>query len=484
MHFELDDHGALHGQLQRALRLAILGGRLRTGERLPATRELAASLGVSRNTVLTAYEQLLAEGYVEARTGSGTYVADLRAAAPVRERAAPAARALRLSRFGAEAMRLRAHRPPGPQRRRKGLRYNLEYGLPLVVPALQSAWRRALSRAADNTSFDYPPADGLPGLREAIAGYLGRRRGIAASAEDVIVVGGTQQGLDLCVRVLCERGDRVLIEDPHYQGLRQVLLAQGAKVRAVAVDDDGVNPVALTQSRARLIAVTPSHQFPTGAVMPLARRLALLDWARRRDAWIVEDDYDGEFRYDARPVPALKSLDVDGRVLYVGSFSKVMFPALRLGYLVVPERMREAMRAAKWLCDRGCPAIEQNALAALIAAGVFERTLRRTGRLLAERRAALLRALERHCAGFITVRGGHAGMHLCAWLTRHKVKQEMDIVARAERVDLGVYPVSPYFAGKPRRAGLLLGYSGLRPAELDEAARRLGQILRALPPAR
>lgn len=480
MHLVLDGQGALHAQLTRSLKQAILARRFAAGMRLPATRELAVLLGLSRNTVLGAYEQLEAEGFIEARTGSGSYVADI---APRELPTLPKVdRTMRIARFGRRAQELRAHLPPG--RRRLKLRYNLEYGLPLVTPALQSAWRRALGKAADDTVLDYPPANGLPELREAIAGYLGRRRGLEVDPDDVIVVAGTQQALDLVARTLLEPGDSAVIEEPHYQGMRQVLDALGARVTSVPVDDDGVQTDRLARLKARLAIVTPSHQFPTGALLSLPRRLELLEWAQRQDAWVIEDDYDGEFRHDTRPLAALKSLDRDGRVVFIGSFSKVMFPALRLGYLVVPPALREAFHAAKWLVDRGCPAIEQRALSLLMSSGQFERLVRRTGRLLAERRAALLRSLERHCGDTLEVRGSSAGMHVVAWLRRHRAEQVDALCAAAEKRQLGIYPVAPYFSMPGARGGLLLGYSALSPADLAEAGRRLAAVLADVAPAR
>jgi len=247
------------------------------------------------------------------------------------------------------------------------------------------------------------------------------------------------------------------------------------------VDDDGLVTDRLPRRGARLVSVTPSHQFPTGVVLSLPRRLALLEWARRHDAWILEDDYDGEFRYDSRPLAALKSLDRDDRVLYLGTFSKVLFPALRLGYLVVPPALREAMVAGKWLLDRGCPAIDQHALATLIGSGQFERLLRRAGRELARRRGALLAGLAKHCGDYVQVVGASAGMHVCAWLPRHAPTAVPDVIALAEQRGVGVYPIAPYFWKPIERAGLLLGYSGLTPADLNESTRRLGAVLREIP---
>ena len=481
MHLDLDGEGPLHGQLTRAFKQAILARRLAPGVKLPATRELATEMKLSRNTVLAAYEQLSAEGYIEGRVGSGSYVAELAATLPgaARQRVSRVD-GLRLAGFAERALAERAHQPPGRSRRK--LRYNLEYGVPLVTPAMQSVWRRALGRAADDTDFDYPPPEGLKALREALAGYLARRRGLNVDPEDVLIVAGVQQGLDVCVRTLVEPGDTAVMELPHYQGTRQALIAHGAKLHTVRLDDDGITTDHLPATGARLACVTPSHQFPSGSVLSLQRRLALLDWAAQHDAWVIEDDYDGEFRYDVRPIAALKSLDRRERVIYLGSFSKVMFPALRLGYIVAPPSLRDALRATKWLCDRGCPTIEQHALAELIASGQFERLLRRTSRMLTERRGVLLRALDRHCGDLLEVKGASAGMHVTAWLTKHHANQVPRIVEAAEARDLGLYSISPYFANTVPRAGLLLGYAALPPADLAEGARRLGEVLRAVAP--
>lgn len=480
LHLELDGSGPLNQRLVHGLKRAVLEGRLGLGQRLPPSRELARALGVSRGTVVDAYEQLEAEGFLSGRVGAGTFVA-LRAAAPVPARAAVAG-PLRLSRWGARALAAAPHRP-SPLRRRP-LRWNLEYGVPLAVPALHAAWRRALARCAERSDPDYPPAHGHPALRAAVAGYLARRRGIVADPEDVLIVSGTQQAVELAARLLVDPGARAIIEDPCYQGTRHVLRALGARLQALPVDADGLCTARLPAQGARLAVVTPSHQFPSGAVLALERRLALLAWARRHAAWILEDDYDGEFRHDGRPIAALKSLDDAGRVIYVGSFSKVAFPALRLGYVVVPPALREAFRAAKWLADRGAPPVTQEALAALIDSGRFERLLRRSGQLLLQRREALVDGLARHCGAAVEVEGSASGMHLTAWLRDVPREALPGLIDRAQAVQLGLHPIGPHYARAPRRAGLLLGYAGLAPRDLAEATRRLGALLSTFTPVR
>jgi GntR family transcriptional regulator / MocR family aminotransferase len=474
VYLELDGQGARYAQLIRALKGAILDGRVNAGARLPASRSLARELDLSRNTVLAAYEQLQAEGFLLGRVGSGSYVANVGSAAPPKR--APPTLVAPLSAFARRALaNTDGRRIPGHQH--GDLRYNLQYGLPLANPLLASVWRREVSRAAEHVEFDYPDAQGLAELRATICDYLARRRGVPAAPEDVLVVSGTQQAFALAARVLLEPGDTVVLEDPHYRGASQAFAAHGAHARGCRVDADGLVPSALPES-ARLAVVTPSHQFPTGALLPLPRRLDLLEWAARGRAWLIEDDYDGEFRYGGRPLAALKSLDRDGRVIYIGSFSKALFPALRLGYMVVPAALRDAFVAAKWLEDRGCNALEQAALANFMADGGFERHLRRAALTLRARRTAMLAGIARHARGALEVVDSNAGMHLTAWLARGNHGDCERLVAHARTRGLGLYTVAPYFLKLPPRPGLVLGYAGLPPADIEAAMRLLGRCLR------
>ncbi|HOV57420.1 MAG TPA: PLP-dependent aminotransferase family protein [Rhodanobacteraceae bacterium] len=474
MFLELDGSGPLYAQLTRALKGAILAGRVGAGARLPATRVLARELDLSRNTVLAAYEQLHAEGFLIGKVGSGSYVAAIETtraerAPPRQTPSGPAAR------YARRAREVYDHIIPGRQYR--GLRYNLQYGLPLTNPALTSAWRRALAHAAAHAEMDYPDPQGLAALRGQICDYLARRRGISALPEDVLVVSGTQQAFFLSALVLLDGEDTVVLEDPHYRGARQVFQAHGARVAAVEADDEGLVVARLPPRPPRLVVVTPSHQFPSGAVMSLARRLELLDAAAKQRCWVIEDDYDGEFRYDAHPLAALKSLDRHSRVIYIGSFSKTLFPSLRLGYMVLPPGLRQAFVAAKWFCDRGCPAIEQGALCRFMQDGGFERHLRDAAKTLKQRRNAMLAGLRRYCGRHVEVADSHAGMHLVAWLPGlHEARLERVVALAAER-GLGLYSIAPYFTGKPPRPGLLLGYASLPPADIEAAMRLFGQCL-------
>lgn len=474
LHLQIDAAKPLLRQLTEGLRQAILDGRLLPGQRLPATRQLARDLGISRNSALAAYAQLTAEGYIEGRVGSGSRVT-AGAAAPVR-RVPVRANAPRLSAYAGRI----AGMLPRLRGSRRELRFDLRYGVPPVAPAMHAAWRRALLDAVDDTSFDYPPVAGLPALREALQRYLARRRGLLVDAKDILVVTGIQQGIDLAARVLLDPGDTAVVEEPCYHGLRDAFSAHGARVTGVPVDAQGLDCARLPKRGARLLAVTPSHQFPTGAVLSLPRRLALLDYAARHDAFVIEDDYDGEYRHGGRPLAALQSLDREGRVLYVGSFSRILFPALRLGYLVLPPALRAAFHAARWLADRGSAAIEQQALAQLISSGGLERQLLRNGRTLDQRRAALADALRAAFGEAAILTGGEAGMHLRLLLPWLPADRSGPLVAAAARLDVGVYGVDDYyFESGPSCVELLLGYAHLEPAELREAVARLARVARA-----
>jgi GntR family transcriptional regulator/MocR family aminotransferase len=471
MYLPLDGHGDLYAQLARAIKQAILDGRLAAGARLPSTRQLAKDLHLSRNTVVTAYDMLLAEHAVESRTGAGTFVA---ASFPSRTRAVTTRAVVAQSRYSERARRLPPLRlrPTLPH-----LRFDLQYGEPLINPALTTAWRRALGHALSHCDLRYGPVAGMRELRQAISEHVARRRGISCTADDVLIVGGAQQALTLAARVLVDEGDPVAIEDPGYQLGDLALQAHGARVHAVAVDGDGLDVARLPPGGVRLVLVTPSHQFPSGAVMSMPRRMALLDYADRHDAWIVEDDYDGEFRFAGPLLPALRSLDTSGRVLYVGSFSKVLFPALRMGFAICPPSLREDLSTAKLLADVSCPAVEQLALAELMRSGAFERHLRLASAELRRRRAALLDGLARHCGSRVLVHDTGAGMHLVGWLPGWSQGEVQALVEHAHERGLGVQSIGHHFRRAQPPAGLLLGYAGLSPKQLGSAAALLGRCL-------
>jgi GntR family transcriptional regulator / MocR family aminotransferase len=465
--------GPFYRQLYLGLRAAILSGAFASGEKLPSTRDVAEELGISRTVVLLAYDQLLAEGFAVGCSGSGTYVSSGMAA----RRSAPreSSAKLRLSDFGSSAAE--AWSRVVPRQRTSPPRYDFAYGRSDSETFPFAMWRRVLLRCARKTSIlklDCGPPAGNGALREAICTHLRRSRAVVCDPSQVIVVNGSQQALDLIARVLIERGDRVAIEDPSYQGAREVLRAARVRMVPVAVDGDGLDPAKLP-FRARIAFVTPSHQFPTGAILSLPRRLELLEWAKRKNAVIVEDDYDGEFHYEGQPLESLQGLDGEGRVIYIGTFSRTVFSSLRIGYLIAPRTLVAALTAAKWLCDRSTATLGQETLAEFISSGMYERYLRRARRRNATRRHALLEAIRSHLGDRVELSGHGAGGHIVLW-PRRRVPEKM-VIHRAASRGVGIYGISPYFLERPRRSGFILGYSRMREAEIREGIRLLAEVL-------
>ena len=474
--------GPLYRRVYVALKAKIRGGGLGPAARVPSTRALARDLGVSRNTVMLAYEQLAAEGYLVSRHRGATSVAVV---APPRPPETPSgAAAERPAPVSAYAARLTARlalapsRPTGP---RPAIRYDFRYGLPGVDEFPREIWRRLLAAHARNASSDrlgYGSPAGHAPLRAALSEYLGRARGVVSDPDRIVIVNGTQQALDLIARVLLDPGDGAVVEEPHYPGATIPFEAVGARLLRVPVDADGLDPSRLPAAgeRPRLAYVTPCHQFPSGVIMPLERRLALLRWASRVGAWVVEDDYVSEFRYEGHPLEALQSLDRDARAIYMGSFSKTLFPALRVGYLVLPRALVRAFLAAKWAADRFSAPLYQEALAELITSGQFERYLRRAGTRNAGRRRALIAALRERFGDRVEIAGENTGVHLVVWLEDVPPRELPALIARAARAGVGIYPVAPFYAEPPRRAGLLFGYAALTDSEIRAGVRRLAEL--------
>ena len=335
-----------------------------------------------------------------------------------------------------------------------------------------------LTRSRERLLSYGDPAGWRP-LREAIAAYVGEARAVRATPDRVIVVSGSQQALDLAARVLLDPGDTVLVEEPGYRGARAAFTAAGARLHAVAIDAEGMRIAAnASLMRAHAACLTPSHQFPLGTTMSLGRRLKCLQWAERADAWIFEDDYESEFRYVGRPLAALQGLDTRGRVVYIGSFSKVLFPALRLGSMVLPEHLVDAFVAARAITDRHSPLPEQAALATFIADGHFARHIRRMRIAYAERQSALLAAARRHLDGLLEVNSAEAGMHLFGWLPAGIDDKEVARHANAEGV--GLTPLSTCYIRRPPRGGLIMGYAGTPPDQIDKSVAILGRVLRSI----
>jgi GntR family transcriptional regulator/MocR family aminotransferase len=494
----LDGEGPLQRQAYRALREAILAGRLRGGERLPSTRALARELGVSRNTVVLGFEQLVAEGYATTRGGSGTYVAEALPARPGPSRGAQRAPSdgapaspPRLSAFG---RRLAAGVPRGQASwslPRERVACDFRYGEPAYADLPLATWARLLGRRARRLSVKrlaYQPPGGAAELREALAGYLARARGVVCAPEQIVIVHGSQQAIDLTMRLLVDPGDVVVLEEPHYTGFSFCLAALGAKTVFVPADEQGLCTDALGEVRAaRLACVTPSHHFPAGGVLSLPRRLALLAWARSRDAFVLEDDYDGEFRFEGRPIECLQSLDRSlearedaGRVIYAGTASKLLFPALRIGWLVTPPALVNDFLAAKAVADTGTATLEQLALADFIAEGHLERHVRRSRLRHAARRKALIDALAHELGERAEVLGPSAGVHVLLRLPELAARDVRRLREACRERGVGVYPAAPFYARPPARAELLLGYASLRERQIREGVRKLREAVDAI----
>ncbi|HEX2060918.1 MAG TPA: PLP-dependent aminotransferase family protein, partial [Thermoanaerobaculia bacterium] len=413
--------------------------------------------------------------------GSGSRVAvqaaPLRTAGARSGRRSTGAADAEVSAYARRARQLHPQQPPGQERRRRG---EIDFRYATTIPDARTValWRQAIARAAAEPRVDYPDPAGLPSLRSVLASHLREQRGVVAEPDDIIIVSGAQQALDLTARVLCDRGTRIGLEDPHYQGTRQAFLAAGAHVVPCAVDAEGldVERHAKRLGAARAVCVTPSHQFPTGAIMSVARRLALLQWAETKRAWIVEDDYDCEFRYGVGAIPALQGLDANGRVIYIGTFARMLFPALRLGYIVAPPALRDAFRAVKWLADRGSPSLEQQAVASLLESGAYESLRRRSVRALSEKRDRMVAALDKHLPEAITS-GASSGTHLFVQLPMPAAAtQSLLDAARAQGVH--VYSGHPYYQIAPRNVTLLLGYTTVALSDIERGVARLASAYR------
>jgi GntR family transcriptional regulator/MocR family aminotransferase len=479
-------------RVYQALRRDILEGRFAPGQRLPSTRALARALRVSRTTAILAYEQLAAEGYVESRQASGTFVSrtlPTSAATPatsppiISTEARASARAERLSRWGERLLAARSSLPPAGQR---ALPYDFRPGQPDWSAFPRALWQRLVSRrwaAASAELASYGDPAGYRPLREAIAAHLARSRGVRCDADQVVVVNGSQQAADLLARIWLDPGDAAAVEDPGYPEAALALRASGVFVLPTPVDGEGLQVERLPRpgepQAPRLVYVTPSHQFPTGTVMSLRRRLALLEWASERGALLVEDDYDSEFRYEGRPLESLQGLDQAGVVAYVGSFSTALFPPLRVGYAVLPRRLLEPFVAAKSLADRQTATLDQQVLADFLRGGHYLRHLRAMGRLYRARRDALLAALGQSLGDLVEPGGAGAGLHLVAWLSPGL--DERRIADAALDQGVAVYPIGHFALGLPTRSGLLMGFAALQPATIRAGVERLAAIVRGAP---
>jgi GntR family transcriptional regulator/MocR family aminotransferase len=470
-------------RIYELIRSRIDSGAMTAGEKLPSTRALANDLGVSRSTTVVVYEQLASEGYIETAAGARARVAHglrsqkapKKSSGRKRPRQAPA-----LSSYGHRVQELSL-----PQRPTADPRHiNFLYGAIADDDFPTLTWRRLYNRVLTQRQHHlyYGAREGEEPLRQELQGYLLRARGLQCTADQILIVQGSQQALELCAKLLIDPDDAVVMEEPCYLMARRTFEAAGGQVIATPVDEQGMRTVALPQAPCRLAYVTPSHQFPLGSVMSIGRRQALLAWAQAHSSWIIEDDYDSEFRYGLRPVDPLQALDKHGRVIYLGTFSKALSPQLRLGYLVLPPELVTPFRHAKQLADRHAPMLEQTVLAELIRSGAYERHLRRLKRDNERRRSALIASISSVLGSRARIEGTDSGLHVVVWLSDIPKSAEQRVVDRAKARGVGIWPITPLYAEggkfrKERCAGFVLGYASLTVADIDKGIQLLATVL-------
>ncbi|HKS15064.1 MAG TPA: PLP-dependent aminotransferase family protein [Pseudomonas sp.] len=492
----LDRRRGLSDQLYQALRVRVLDGRLSSGTRLPASRDLAAILMLSRNSVVRAYDQLYAEGYIESRVGDGTYVSQLPKLSTHLSTGLSLGLSTVLSTFpldntddlssdrvmSAPFDRLKKHQLASPK---AGAPRAFRVGVPAFDLFPFQIWAKLQAgfwRNPDPAHLGYGDPAGEPQLRALVAAYMRRSRGLSCSAEQIVITSGAQQAISLCAQLLLAPGDRVAVENPGYRAAGHALAMTGAHVVGVPVDKDGLDCGRLADlENCRLAYVTPAHQYPTGVTMSLARRLSLLDWAERNDSWVIEDDYDGEYRYSGAPLAPLAALDRQGRVIYIGTFGKIAFPGLRLGYLVLPAQLAQAFSQARALADRHSEVSSQHVMARFMAQGHFQRHIRRMRRAALSRRNVLKAGWPVDISGLGEMPAVEAGLHVKVVVDNYAREQEL--VARAEAAGVEVNPLSSYWLDDcdtpvDNRAGLVLGFAAVPEAQIADALMRLRKAWR------
>lgn len=468
----------LYKQLYDNFRKSILEGKFSPGQKLPGTRTLAAELNISRNTVVSAFEQLLLEGYIKGKIGAGTYVNEipdniLNVKEKVnRKKSGKKITTNLISQLGNPEL---IHRNTSSEEI-----IPFQNGVPSLDEFPIKTWFKLSNQTARATSelqLGYGDAAGYKPLREEIASYLRTYRAVNCTADQIIIVNGSQQGLDLVMRVLLNPGEAVWHEDPGYFGARASMLFAGAKIFPSPLDEEGLDIEYSSRKypSPKLIYTTPSHQFPIGLTMSISRRIQMLQYASKNDCWIIEDDYDSEFRYTGSPLPSLQGMDKNNCVLYLGTFSKVLFPGLRLGYLVLPDpEMLNLFVSAKSMMDRQSPTFEQIVTYHFLKEGYFTKHIRKMRTLYKERQEFLINEVEKDLGDFVKLKSSDAGMHLIAWLP--EVFDDMRISKNAKENNLLVYPLSEYVLKFKQKPGLLLGYTAFSKPELKEGVQKLKKI--------
>jgi GntR family transcriptional regulator / MocR family aminotransferase len=474
----------LHRQIYDAYCEAIVEGRLHSGQRIPSSRSLASELGVSRFPVVNAYAQLLAEGYFESRVGAGTIVSSSLPDLPTPSKPMGARLAATSSRDRSVSRRSALLPRPYPP---PWLRGWGAFGVGQVAfdEFPLKIWSNLVARHCRKMgarSFPYGDQMGSATFRKTIASYLKTARSLRCEAEQIMIVSGSQQALDISARVLLDPGSHVWIEDPGYLLAREVLTLAGCRLVPVPVDNEGLDAAAGVKRchKARAALVTPSHQFPLGVTMSASRRLQLLDWAQSRGSWIIEDDYDSEYRYESQPIASLQGLDANARVIYIGTFSKVLIPSLRLGYVVIPSDLVDRFIAARRAMDICPPGFYQEVVADFIGEGHFARHIRRMRVLYRERRSALVDSISKELGDMAEVVGSEAGMHLT--ITLPSGSRDVEVAKRASRQDLWTWPLSRCYVGERARQGFVLGYGSTAIADIPRSVRMLRDLLQGKKP--
>lgn len=488
MLINLDGQGTKSTQIYRAIRQQILNSVLISGQQLPSSREMAKTLACARNTVVNAYEQLTIEGYIHGSVGSGSFVTE--SLPVVMQQPEPVSNVAVTPVLSAFARHAVTHYSEAPHSQRP--EYDFRYGVAGFDAISRKAWQRCTQWATNRIGTQYCASNGDENLRNEVSQYVSLNRGVRCNAGQVIIFNGSQQALSLISRVLLEPSNSVILEDPCYRGARQAFGGIGCKLLPVSVDEQGlicsnandknsfdkdVTPQHLADENmaaADLAYVTPSHQFPTGAIMSLKRRLQLLAWAERNNAYIVEDDYDSDYRYDTAPLPAIQGLDKNQRVIYLGTFSKTLSPALRLGYGVFPQALVEAMIAAKGVTDRHTSGLLQIAMARFMCNGEYERHLRRQRKRLMSLRTKLIQALQNHLPSG-RIQASDAGLHVVLWLPM----KPNSIDLKTLKNKFGIYPVNSMYQNPPTELGLMIGFSLLKEGDIETGIRRLSCIIDA-----
>ncbi len=479
IHLDRASKTSLYQQLIEKIRDAVLEGRLKPNQKLPSSRSLAKSLTISRSTVVQSYEQLESEGYLETRRGSGTYICqqipdEWLKSQSIEPVTAKVSKACTLSQFGLSLTSIKHLEVSEPD-----YEISFRYGNPAVKYFPMQQWRKFLARHCENSTLLNYAADaaGYFPLRLEIANYLGRSRAVRCTPEQIVIINGSQQALDLIARLILDPGDWVAMEEPGYLGARYCFMGQRANLQPIPVNCEGLDVSFLSNYRQKfkLVYVTPSHQFPTGVTMSLTQRIALLQWAQKTNTLIIEDDYDSEYRYGEQPIPALQGMDRSQSVIYIGTFSKILFPSLRIGYLVVTPAWIPIISKAKWLCDRFCPILEQYALTDWIASGHFERHIRRMRHLYNLRRQVLIKALKDYFGERVTILGENAGIHLMVKI--ETVLADDIAIQKAATAGIGLISAREYYLKPQHQGEFIFGYAQLDETQIEQGILKLSQIL-------